>query len=145
MCLQWWAFTPVKIHHLQDYGAKGGGAICPGWTYILNFTVVVHANLHATCSMKICMCRVSAALQCNDLSCYGCIGCNRPQSVYRFVIPKCRHQLILRTFWKNTTRKLRGMITGSCLHFQRMIYQFAASSVTKEPWNAESQTLHGRF
>ena len=28
-CLQWWAFTPVKKHPLQDFGPEMGVGICP--------------------------------------------------------------------------------------------------------------------
>ena len=44
-CLQWWAFTPVTRHPLQDFGPKMGegvgGAFAPRWAYTPNFSVYI--------------------------------------------------------------------------------------------------------
>ena len=38
-CLLWWAFTPVKVHPLQDFGPYGEWTFAPEWAINPNFTV----------------------------------------------------------------------------------------------------------
>ena len=41
-CLQWWAFTMVNRHPLQDFGPEKGEGVYPKLTYTPNHTVLLH-------------------------------------------------------------------------------------------------------
>ena len=61
--LTWWAFTPVKMHPLQDYGLKvglgggGGAGVCPGVSLYLKLNGVhdgIYPAVYMIYVQKVC-------------------------------------------------------------------------------------------